>query len=89
MKIRCSDKIAEMIKERFTHQDGHIMPRDENGVRIEDAVWEMLKNDKTIEQPSIDFSQSFESPGYSNYYISFAYLCDGEVEHETYTAEEY
>ena len=86
---RCSDKIAEMIKERFTHKDGHITFRDEKGISIEDAVWKMLKNDKTIKHPSLDFSQSFESPEYSNRYISFAYICGDELEHETYMAEEY
>ena len=87
-----SDKIHELIETRFTHKDpdtgyDYITPRDEDGISIETAVIDLLHDEKV--QYSVDFSQSFDSPGYANYYLSVVYLYECKLEHETFIVEEY
>ena len=87
-----SDKIYKVIETRFTHKDPdtgyeYITPRDEDGIGIEAAVIGLLRDEHV--QYSVDFSQSFDSPGYANYYLSIAYIYEGRLEHETFIVEEY
>ena len=86
------DKIYKIIETRFTHKDldtgyDYITPRDEDGIEIEKALIDLFREEKV--QYSIDFSQSFDSPGYANYYLSIAYIYEGRLEHETFIVEEY
>lgn len=80
------DKIEKMIEERFVDGD-YIAINDENGVHISEVIEEMLKNDETITEYSVDYDETFDCPGCTIYYVSIAYIENGKLEHTTYIAE--
>lgn len=82
------EKISKMIDDRFLEIGSHIAIRDENGIHLGEAIEELLENADNITDYSVDYDETFDSPGCTIYYVSMAYIEDGVLEHITYVAEE-
>ena len=81
------EKINRMIEERFLDGD-FIRLHGENGEHLSTVVEEMLENEATISQYSVDYDETFDNPGITIYYFSVAYVENGKLEHFTYIVEE-
>jgi hypothetical protein len=82
------EKIDKMIDERFLDGE-HITLYDENSIRLDDTIEEMLKNDDTITQYDVSCEEVFDSPGTTIYCLSVAYVENSALEHFTYVVEIY
>ena len=81
------EKINRMIDERFLDGD-YIRLHDKNGEHLSTVVEEMLENEATISQYSVDYDETFDNLGVTIYYFSVAYVENGKLEHFTYIVEE-
>ena len=82
------EKIDKMIDERFLDGE-HITLYDENSIRLDDVIEEMLKNDDTITQYDVNCEEVFDNPGITIYCLSIAYVENYTLEHFTYVVEIY
>lgn len=80
------EKINKMIEERFIDGD-YIAIYDKDSIHISEVIEEMLKNDETITEYSVDYDETYDCPSCTIYYVSIAYIENGKLEHMTYVAE--
>jgi hypothetical protein len=81
------EKISKVIDERYLDGD-YISIRDKNGIHISDAIEEILAKDESITEYNVDYDETYNNPGCTIYYVSIAYIENGELGHFTYIAEE-
>ena len=81
------EKINKIVEERFLDGD-YISIRDKDGIHISAVIEEMLAKDEAIAEYNVDYDETFDNPGCTIYYVSVAYIENGELGHFTYIAEE-